>query len=289
MDLETPEGSVAPKQTEIDFSRWNLWSLLFWVLVGLGAVGAASLAGLQDRTPVLFDMGVDTFLYGLPALWLWAALRRSGSTWAEFAGLAMRRRELALVAFLAVGVICTSIGSAAAVGLLLTHLAPSWAESFLLDDTDSPASLVELLQSTLSAVIVAPLVEEAIFRGVLFRKWRQSWGPVSAWIVSSFVFGILHQNVIGSSIFGLAMGLLYVYTRTLWAPIVCHVINNACASSLEWAFYFSDPNEAEAESTLEDIQVYLWVGITLLATGLPIIAWFFRKAWYSLIPQNRFI
>jgi len=65
-----------------------------------------------------------------------------------------------------------------------------------------------------------------LFRGALFRKWRLRLGPGRAALVTSVLFGLMHANPPTSILFALSMSVLYTTTRTLWAPVAAHVINN---------------------------------------------------------------
>jgi uncharacterized protein len=85
--------------------------------------------------------------------------------------------------------------------------------------------------SLYSVIIIAPLsgfAEELFFRGLL-----QSLTGV---IVASIVFGLFHIGNKKTLIYGiytmfigLYLGLLYIYTGSLWCPILVHCINNAVA------------------------------------------------------------
>jgi uncharacterized protein len=97
------------------------------------------------------------------------------------------------------------------------------------------AKSTTLLQKCLlffSTVIVAPVAEEFLFRGVILNRWIKKWGLTKALIASSVFFGCLHVNPIGISMFGLLMGVLYLESQTLWVPIFCHSINNLLAFGL---------------------------------------------------------
>ncbi len=81
-----------------------------------------------------------------------------------------------------------------------------------------------------SAGIVAPLVEETVFRGYLYPILKKYTGAWFALISSSLLFGIIHVSLvpfIPLAIFGAILVLLYEYTKTLWAPVIAHAIFNA--------------------------------------------------------------
>ncbi|NLP16218.1 MAG: CPBP family intramembrane metalloprotease [Clostridiales bacterium] len=78
-------------------------------------------------------------------------------------------------------------------------------------------------------IILAPILEELMLRGILFGKLRQGLPFITANLIQAVVFGLYHWNVI-QGIYAFAMGLLlgYVYERTgtLLAAIFVHMIIN---------------------------------------------------------------
>jgi membrane protease YdiL (CAAX protease family) len=80
--------------------------------------------------------------------------------------------------------------------------------------------------------VIAPVVEECVFRGAIFASLRRVrfLGPVGAGVVSAAIFGAVHMDVTAFlPLFGLALVLAWVYERTgsLVAPIAVHMLNNA--------------------------------------------------------------
>src|SRR5262249_21992145 len=103
----------------------------------------------------------------------------------------------------------------------LTH--PSWALR---------------LQVLFLAAVAAPIVEETMFRGVLYRHlreasaaWRRSVSVIFSAFVVSFVFAIIHPQ--GFVAVPLLMALAFGFTLarewrgSLLAPMVAHGFNNA--------------------------------------------------------------
>jgi len=83
--------------------------------------------------------------------------------------------------------------------------------------------------SFISLVVLAPIIEEFAFRGVLLHRWSQRWGMTSAILISSLLFGVVHPDVIGAFAFGVAMSIIYLKTQTLIVPIICHAFTNIIA------------------------------------------------------------
>lgn len=83
--------------------------------------------------------------------------------------------------------------------------------------------------TVLLAVVLAPVAEELVFRGVLLSALRDRWGDAFAIGVSSAVFAAAHVMPFAMPpifLLSLALGWMYVRTRTLWAPIAAHALFN---------------------------------------------------------------
>jgi membrane protease YdiL (CAAX protease family) len=80
------------------------------------------------------------------------------------------------------------------------------------------------------AVLIAPVAEEFIFRGMLFPFVKRLGYPRLAWFGVSALFALIHFDVaIFAPLFALALALtwLYEFTDNLLAPIVAHSLFNA--------------------------------------------------------------
>ena len=79
------------------------------------------------------------------------------------------------------------------------------------------------------AVIIAPIAEEVIFRGILYPSFKQLGFPRAALWGTSLVFGIIHVNLLSLlplTVLALILTLLYEVTDDLVSPIVMHSFFN---------------------------------------------------------------
>lgn len=92
------------------------------------------------------------------------------------------------------------------------------------------SSPVGIFFSFVSVIIVAPFVEELIFRGVL-QEWLTAKMPAfAAAFVASFAFAFYHLSIwafVPNLILGLACGYLAHRRATLWPSIALHALYNA--------------------------------------------------------------
>ena len=115
-----------------------------------------------------------------------------------------------------------------------------WLSTELLSDSIPVAGVQggALLVSfdALTAIVMAPVAEELFFRGLLFQAFARRWNVVSAAILSSVVFSLVHVRsletqslLIAAGVFvaGLVFARLFWRSGTLWAAIVGHMTVNA--------------------------------------------------------------
>jgi membrane protease YdiL (CAAX protease family) len=171
-------------------------------------------------------------LVGMPAalLVLWLATRMAGRSFASY--LALRRPTLSQIAF----------GFAASAALLALLDGLSWLFGYPLSPDFALASVRTARDSGLIWLLVlgfcvgAPIAEEFIFRGFLFRGWSATFlGPYGAIVLSAAVFAAIHQQYAWFYIAGILMvGLLFGYLRhrsgSTWLTVITHAFYNLMAS-----------------------------------------------------------
>ena len=81
-----------------------------------------------------------------------------------------------------------------------------------------------------SVVILAPVVEEIIYRGVIMELFRSVGFRVSVIVVlQALIFGVIHGNWLQGMyafVLGIFLGLVYLKVGSIWMPILMHVTFN---------------------------------------------------------------
>lgn len=103
--------------------------------------------------------------------------------------------------------------------------------------TSQPTSLFITL--VIVGVLVAPVVEELVFRGVLLRSLLAKIGAPIAAVVQGVIFGCYHYApdlgwynlvlITANSVFGIVFGFVAVRRRSLGTGVVAHAVTNASA------------------------------------------------------------
>ena len=134
---------------------------------------------------------------------------------------------------LAIGV-ASVLGSSLLVVVLMSLLGRSAPpEQLVLQEAMSGGR--SLLLATIVAVILAPLSEELIFRGLLHQGLRNRLRVVPATLLSSGIFAVVHGEVVASQplsliglfFVGVVLAVTFERTGGLLVPIVVHAAFNA--------------------------------------------------------------
>ncbi len=95
--------------------------------------------------------------------------------------------------------------------------------------------------AVISSCLLAPLAEETLYRGVLFRSFRNRLGLPAAALASSAIFALLHFydgfGLLSVGIFGFSCALLYAGTGSLTTTIALHALYNGAIKIPEWIVY----------------------------------------------------
>lgn len=82
-----------------------------------------------------------------------------------------------------------------------------------------------LFVQIVATCIGAPLVEELLFRGLVYKRMRTKFKVLPCMIFSSLIFGAVHGNIVQfvyAFLVGLILAFVYEKFKTLWAPIIFH-------------------------------------------------------------------
>lgn len=91
---------------------------------------------------------------------------------------------------------------------------------------------LDLVLAFVALVVLPPIAEELLFRGYLYGKLREESGFWFSTIITSIVFGIVHQQWnVGVDVFVLSIFLCYLREKTgsIWASMVLHGLKNGVA------------------------------------------------------------
>ncbi len=163
---------------------------------------------------------------------------------------------------------------------------PQWlsgVDTWINEKEDSISRIFDILMKQDSAgmmalnllviAILPALGEELIFRGVLQRilsaALRKGW--LAVWI-TAFFFSFVHFQFYGflpRLILGLAFGYLYLWSGSLWLPIIAHFVNNAVPTAGAYLYGWEGYNQDSGALTGKDLfGLILPVAVSLVILAL---------------------
>ncbi|KHS56332.1 MULTISPECIES: CPBP family intramembrane glutamic endopeptidase [Terrisporobacter] len=196
--------------------------------------------------------------------------------WSNFKQIASIKEILIVVAtqiFLSIGLSNLSLGFLASTNMTKALEAAN-------DTFGNPSTNKELVFFLISVVILAPLLEEMIFRRIVFKRLNLKLSFITSAVISSVIFGIGHEllAILGAIVFGVTCCVLYRKYNNLIVPIAVHFLNNLIAGTMISVGYFQGTlNEQINVITNYDIKVYFISGMLLTTITIIIFIRFVMK------------
>jgi uncharacterized protein len=232
--------------------QWKFWATTLWAMAGaaifvaVGAVWMAALAIWVDTEPggsvehfralLHSHVALEAAGFGVAPICgfgvLALAIRLTGLGLREYLGLIRPRAQdlkWGLVGLVGIYLVFWLV-------FYLTGNSPSRYAVGLYRDALTNGNLAILL---LGVVVAAPLGEELLIRGFLFRGWAASWlGPIGAIVLTSVVWTVLHTQydwLVLSQIF--CIGLLFGWIRRRSGSTTTTMILHAGQNAWSFAFF----------------------------------------------------
>ncbi len=227
-------------------SPYGLWIALFsvaiftapnLVLVGVAGTDAVETVAIESSGLIVLNLLVGLVLQLVVFAVALLPLLAAGRPYNRLLG--PTRTTGAMVAIgLASGVAVAVLAYALnAIVVLLTGAEEPVQQQLL---QDALAGGLPLVLVSVLAVIVAPLVEEVIFRGVLFRAMADRINLGVALVLSSAIFAVIHVEVVlsqpaalvGLFVVGFVLAVAFHLTGNIMVPILGHAVFNAISLAL---------------------------------------------------------
>jgi membrane protease YdiL (CAAX protease family) len=221
-------------------------------VLSMGILAAALLKG-KEASPDFIGFSLSTVVAQVFALVLiHFFLKAHQMSWRDLLGLRNRRLAsialLAMVLALVASPVTWAISSLVIKIITLLHETPEQQIAVqVLETTKDPA---QRLVFALAAIVLAPLVEEILFRGILYPMLKHHGYPRLALWGTSLLFAAVHLHVatfVPLFVFGLILIWIYERTDTLFAPILTHATFN----TINFLLFI---NQAQVEQWLKRFQ-----------------------------------
>jgi membrane protease YdiL (CAAX protease family) len=137
----------------------------------------------------------------------------------------------------------------------------------------SPAGL---LRTLVFSWLVGPVIEELVFRGILYRAWERQWGWISSLVLTSVCFGLIHpSHMLSAGLGGIFLVCVLRRFGTLRACIAVHILFNVIMSwPLLGHVLFTAPG---GDPTRPFTWIFPFACLVLVTVALPAYVWLSRK------------
>ena len=208
-------------------------------LTVLGTIaGGSSASQTPDSGYALAAIISTVIVDGWVLFWAWFySLRKYHLPWASFGfrGYEQRSSWGVAAALILGGLLATTILSDLSDYVYRRVVGPVPQENVV---TIFPHTSAGLLLFVVLAVLVAPVIEETIFRGFVFQGLARSWGPLLGALSSALIFALWHQQLsvlVPIFCLGALLAAGFYWTRSIYTNITFHAIFNA-VGILAWWF-----------------------------------------------------
>lgn len=126
-------------------------------------------------------------------------------------------------------------------GLLVTALGLLWVRLCLKLDLFSGQANepgMDIYTTVFATVFLAPVIEELLFRGVLWSILQENKGTATAVIVTTVYFVFLHltlNNAFSAILIGICGSMFILFTGSIIPSIVIHLLNNLLVTILGYS------------------------------------------------------
>jgi len=258
--------------------------LLLWAIVGFLAIGVAIILIQESElaNQVLLTRLVELSFYLWILYWIYRNSKLSGVSPRK-----LLRGGIRIGAPLLIGLVLAMFFFSGGLARVLHYAVSRWWPNFdflfhsgrtLAPSGSSITDLSGMLLDILNILLVVPLTEETMCRGILLNRWIAKWGAATGILLSAMVFAIPHvSHAPGAFLSGICLAIMYIKTRTLWTPIVAHSLYNGVVIALP--FLRGSSVVGPWLNTIGLNRGGLLVGIVYIGLTLPLLVIYIWRNW----------
>lgn len=93
---------------------------------------------------------------------------------------------------------------------------------------------------SMGAILIAPIAEEIIYRGIVLKGLLTRYSPQKAILISALIFGLIHGHPLqiwGAFIVGVILGWVYYHTKSIGTTILLHSLINTTVLINQYIFF----------------------------------------------------
>jgi uncharacterized protein len=202
-------------------------TIVFSVVQEMANQGTSDIEGAIE-TYLIGNSNIVLIFSGLVSVFIYAAiLRYKGERfrkYCNFEKVSLKNVMLIIIMGLGFNLFIQSI----LIQLPIEEMFPEYIETMEAIAGGGQNELLVLL----GVGVLIPIFEEILFRGMILNELKKHFNIKTSVIIQALLFGIFHWNLLQgtyASILGIILGLICIWTGSIWAPIVAHIIFNSAS------------------------------------------------------------
>ena len=255
--------------------KQSVWLLVLLFLIQIGLMIPIAIIGVIVDQPIHTSHYMIFVSLASFALVMCYVLRRTDRTWASWSDImpikTISCRLLLPIVVSILGLVIVALELRKLV-IYLIPMPELWLNNF----QSMVGQEVPYWFAFYAMVIQAPVIEEALFRGIIVGGLLAYWSKYQAAIWSAVLFAIYHLNPWQfplALILGLVFAWWVIQTRSLWSAILGHTLNNFLAVTLARS---GIPGFGKVSEAL--IFLPWWVDVCAVLLAAIGLWWFYQVA-----------
>lgn len=162
-------------------------------------------------------------------------------------------------------------------GFFIEYFMPEFSEnmgesSFLQEGNLVSQNPLSIFLLFLIIVVIGPLVEEIIFRGVLYNLLSDRMSLVAAAIASSIIFGLLHgENFFQVTVSGFVYAFIYQVTGDIKMAVSAHAFHNGVVFA-QGVLYSIGTGEGAFSEGIMLLLLLFWILLSFISLVMVVVA-----------------
>lgn len=261
------------------YVRVRYFLILFIVLSILDHVAVLYWEQMLHDSAKLFSSIKALCFYILPALWLCYEYKRHRIPWSFFVNRKERYKPLHVVGITG-GLLVFCYGFFVVLLYCSSWFTPHFMESPVVKLSEWAEGLKATNAGVIEFIIVvllAPVIEELLFRGFLFQRFAVKWGTEKAIFAVAILFGSFHADLVGAFAASIVLSIVYIRTQSLLMTMSIHFLYNVTLFMTFRVFY---ENGEEVLKSMQGNTMYLTGAISfMIGLNFVLIFWFANRRY----------
>lgn len=134
--------------------------------------------------------------------------------------------------------------------------------------------------TAITVIVLAPILEEMIFRARLYNILSRNTSPLMSASLSALTFGVVHLEpivIIEALVVGVVLSYYYLSKRSIITPIILHACNNAFGYALVVLSYRGESLRTYIAKSADMHLALYFVCLLIVVVGAVVVIRFFIK------------